>query len=76
MRANNIWRARHPLKAAAWAKVRLAKLRGDLVPKPCEVCGTTEGIHAHHDDYTQPLEVRWLCKPHHDEWHKTNTPIE
>lgn len=28
---------------------------------PCEVCGTDERVHAHHHDYSRPLDVRWLC---------------
>lgn len=36
--------------------------------KPCEVCGATK-VEAHHDDYTKPLDVRWLCKRHHAEVH-------
>jgi hypothetical protein len=36
--------------------------------QPCEVCGslTTE---AHHDDYSKPLDIRWLCRIHHREHH-------
>jgi transketolase len=40
-----------------------------LKKKPCEVCGA-ERVHAHHDDYSKPLEVRWLCPAHHMEHHK------
>ena len=36
--------------------------------KPCEVCGNLR-VHAHHDDYYKPLEVRWLCVKHHNELH-------
>ena len=43
---------------------------GKLIRQPCEVCGTNEKVEAHHDDYTKPLEVRWLCKKHHAEHHK------
>ena len=53
--------------------VEKAVKKGILVSEPCEVCGVKENLHAHHDDYDQPLEVRWLCQKHHHEWHQTNT---
>ena len=37
---------------------------------PCEVCGTTAKVHGHHDDYSKPLDVRWLCEEHHLELHE------
>jgi hypothetical protein len=42
---------------------------GKLIQLPCEVCGfpITE---AHHDDYSKPLNVRWLCVKHHKELHR------
>ena len=43
--------------------------RGDLVRKPCEACGRHSKVIAHHDDYDRPLDVRWLCSPHHHEAH-------
>jgi len=36
------------------------------------VCGSSEYIHAHHDDYDKPLDVRWLCAAHHKQWHDEN----
>lgn len=42
---------------------------GILEKQPCEICGSMERIEAHHDDYTKPLDIRWLCKMHHDEHH-------
>lgn len=36
-----------------------------LPKQPCEVCGKETDVHAHHDDYGKPLEVRWLCRTHH-----------
>jgi hypothetical protein len=42
---------------------------GRLRRQPCEVCGA-EKSQAHHDDYSKPLEVRWLCSRHHRELHK------
>jgi len=37
---------------------------GKLIRKPCEICGNPK-VEAHHEDYSKPLEVVWLCKPHH-----------
>lgn len=57
-------------------KVTKAIKRGLLIPQPCECCGFagvrkngTRAVHAHHDDYSKPLEVRWLCRPCHYELH-------
>lgn len=47
--------------------------RGEITKQPCEICGATE-TQAHHDDYNEPLVVRWLCDTCHKEWHKNNTP--
>lgn len=38
--------------------------------KPCEICGKTDGIEKHHEDYNNPLNVRFLCKTHHRDIHK------
>lgn len=54
----------------AWRAVQ----SGELIKLPCEVCGCKKS-EAHHCDYNKPLDVRWLCKKHHTEWHKNNTPI-
>lgn len=42
---------------------------GELVPQPCVVCGT-EKVHGHHEDYSRPLDVIWLCPAHHFERHR------
>ena len=41
---------------------------GVLVKQPWEVCGEVK-VDAHHDDYSQPLAIRWLCGKHHAEHH-------
>lgn len=64
------WRRANQTKYQAHLVVQQALNRGDLVRQPCEVCGTTEGrIDAHHDDYSKPLDVRWLCRSHHSRLH-------
>jgi ribosomal protein S27AE len=72
-RAKRSFLERNPLKRAAHIAVGNAIRDGKLNRKPCEKCGT-EKSQAHHDDYTKPLYVRWLCTKHHAEWHRHNTP--
>jgi hypothetical protein len=43
---------------------------GALIRQPCEVCGTTRKVQAHHEDYGRPLEITWLCQQHHSQRHK------
>lgn len=59
---------RHPVHEAARVAVKNALARADLVRRPCEKCGDPKS-EGHHDDYAKPLEVRWLCRTHHDEHH-------
>jgi hypothetical protein len=55
---------KYPERRNAAVAVGNAVRDGRLMKQPCEVCGATK-VEAHHDDYTKPLEVRWLCNPHH-----------
>lgn len=57
-------RHRDPVKAAANSATSNAIRDGRLIRQPCEACGEMN-VEAHHDDYTRPLEVRWLCRRHH-----------
>ena len=52
-------------KRRAWCRSTLnhAIRDGLLTRKDCEVCGRKG--QAHHDDYSRPLDVRWLCFYHH-----------
>lgn len=49
--------------------VKKALRDGTLIQQPCEVCGSLKS-EAHHDDYSKPLEVRWLCHAHHQQEHE------
>ena len=68
-RASNRYRAKHPRRRAAHIAVGNAIRDGHLIPQPCEICGETNNVHAHHDDYSKQLDVRWLCASHHKQWH-------
>lgn len=57
-------RANYPEKYKARTAVGNAIRDGRLVRQPCEVCGDPKS-QAHHEDYSKPLEVRWLCFVHH-----------
>jgi hypothetical protein len=72
---NREWRKKHSLtpeqriKANIRAKVKMKVRRGLMKSYPCEVCGE-EKVEAHHDDYSKPYDVRWLCFKHHRLHHK------
>lgn len=75
-RATQKYIERNPLKRAAHIIVGNAVRDGKIVnPGVYETCGSVVKIEAHHDDYTKPLEVRWMCQMCHKQWHRTNTPV-
>lgn len=59
---------RDPEKAITRYLTSNAIRDGRLIRLPCEVCGADK-VQAHHEDYTKPFEVRWLCFKHHREHH-------
>ena len=61
------YRQRHADRYKAHRLVAYAVKAGRLPKRPCCVCG--EEAEAHHDDYSKPLEVRWLCRVHHVQVH-------
>jgi len=69
-RARRTVRPETPEQRKAHLKVQNALKRGRLVKAPCERCGTTDQVQAHHEDYGKPLEVMWLCPKHHKERHR------
>lgn len=69
-----------PAQQRAHQKVKYAVEKGRLiVPEVCSECDQHAGyakdgrrlLQAHHDDYSKPLDVRWLCIP----CHRAITPV-
>jgi hypothetical protein len=64
------YREKAPEKNKARNAVNNALRMGKIAKWPCQRCGTTERVHAHHDDYSRPFDVMWLCPAHHGERHR------
>lgn len=59
------WNEKNPAAYKAHYLVSNAIRDGRLEKEPCVFCGADK-VHAHHRDYTKPLDVVWLCpKCHH-----------
>jgi len=71
------WRKTHPLtglakiKATARAIAGMNYRRGVITRKPCLSCGSTDS-QMHHEDYSKPLQVIWLCRPCHLRMHASD----
>jgi hypothetical protein len=66
--------AERKMKANARAATRAAIKDGRLVRQRCADC-VAKGVQndwpvqAHHEDYSKPLEIVWLCNNHHHARH-------
>lgn len=55
-----------PAKRAARVAVGNALRDGRLLKAPeCEICARIANLHGHHEDYSKPLEVIWVCSACH-----------
>ena len=65
------YRQDHPDREKAVSIVNNAIKMGKLLrPFVCEDCSTEVSVEAHHEDYSKPLEVNWLCKKCHEKLRK------
>ena len=55
---------KNPERFLACNKVSNAIRDGRLEREPCVICGESN-TEAHHEDYSKPLDVVWLCRKHH-----------
>lgn len=73
---------RYPEKSRASQLVNQAIKKGELIrPLSCDQCGVIpqsmrggrSGIQAHHEDYSRPLDVMWLCHSCHISVHRARS---
>jgi hypothetical protein len=69
------WNEKNPLAHKAHSVIHNAVRSGRIKKLPCEFCGT-ERVHAHHRDYSKPLEVVWLCAKCHHRLHAVFPELE
>jgi hypothetical protein len=73
----------YPERQRANKAVQYAIKTGKLTREPCSECGVSgkskKGraiVHAHHEDYSKPLDVIWLCLKCHDDHHKKTVKLK
>lgn len=62
------YRKTHQDREIVYGKTKAALQSGKLQRQPCSVCGGK--AQAHHEDYTKPLDITWLCQTHHAARHR------
>ncbi len=62
-------RQKYPERQKAIDAVHNALKSKKLVKQPCDICRDTK-VHGHHEDYSKPLQVIWLCSIHHRQRHE------
>lgn len=60
------YRLKYPERVRAHQRVTDAIRRGKIIRLPCNICGELKS-EGHHEDYSKPLDVIWLCRIHHRE---------
>ena len=62
---------KYPERLAAKIILNHAIETGKIKKQPCQIC-SAKRVEAHHEDYTKPLDVDWLCNMHHRQKHNTS----
>ena len=64
-RINQKYHEKHPEQRKASRALNYAIAAGKINRQPCAICGAKDQVHGHHEDYSKPLDVLWLCRKHH-----------
>jgi hypothetical protein len=77
-----MWRKKNPKKAieycVKWRENNLDKRNVEVLAQKkikipegelCEICNERKAVHRHHEDYSKPLEVKFLCSRCHVNLH-------
>lgn len=60
------WKQGHPDSYKASLNLYYAVKIGKIIkPAACEICERKTRLSGHHEDYSKPLEVIWLCSSCH-----------
>jgi hypothetical protein len=71
------WLATYPDRRRAQVAVANAIRDGRLQKWPvCAIPECDRTPEAHHPDYGRPLDVVWLCRPHHKQAHNITEEVE
>ena len=68
-KAKLAWATRNTQKRKAHVIVGNAIRDGKIFKQPCENCGATNNIEAHHEDYSYPFLIKWFCTKCHSKHH-------
>jgi len=67
VRVTSEWRESNKQRYKAQNALNNALRDGKIKRQLCLICGGK--AEAHHPDYSAPLDVVWLCPPHHKQTH-------
>ena len=69
-RAHAKWVSQNQEKRAAHILLGNAVKSGKISkPEVCNTCGRKGRLEGHHEDYSKPLDVVWLCRSCHVKLH-------
>ena len=64
------YREKHKEKLKSHWALKSAIKKGDVIrPDLCSLCGASGIIDGHHEDYSKPLDVIWVCRQCHADIH-------